>query len=58
MGQLAISWVISRPGVGSAVVGATSACQAAENAAAGDVSLSSETMVSIAAATAEKDGQG
>ena len=57
VGQLAISWVISRPGIASAIVGAKSAGQAAENAAAGDVSLSSEAMASIAAAIAEKDGQ-
>jgi hypothetical protein len=57
VGQLAISWVISRPGIASAIVGAKTATQVAENAAAGCVSLSAEALASIAAALAETEEQ-
>lgn len=39
LGNLAVAWVLSRPGVTAAVVGARDAAQAAENARAADVRL-------------------
>jgi aryl-alcohol dehydrogenase-like predicted oxidoreductase len=46
--QLAIAWVLSQPGVTSAIVGAKTASQAAENAGGGSVSLAGSTMARIA----------
>ena len=46
LGQLALSWVISHPGV-CAIAGARSAEQAIQNAKAGDVRLSAEELAAI-----------
>jgi len=40
MGQLAIAWVLSKPAISSAIVGAKRPSQAEENARAGDIKLS------------------
>lgn len=52
LAQLAIAWALARPGLTHALVGARSAKQAAENAAAADVSLSVEEMAHIEEALA------
>jgi methylglyoxal reductase len=45
--QLVIAWTVQRPGVTHALVGARSAAQARENAAAGDLELSPEEMRAV-----------
>ncbi|MDP2646562.1 MAG: aldo/keto reductase [Desulfobacterales bacterium] len=47
LGQLALSWVLSRPGTCCAIAGARSAEQAVENARAADVALSDEDLADI-----------
>lgn len=51
--QLVIAWTVSRPGVTHALVGARSAAQARENAAAGSLALSDEDLVRIDRAAQE-----
>jgi myo-inositol catabolism protein IolS len=46
LGQLALAWVIARPGV-CAIAGARDAAQAIENAAAADVALSDEALTEM-----------
>ncbi|MBW2087664.1 MAG: aldo/keto reductase [Deltaproteobacteria bacterium] len=46
LGQLALAWIISRPGI-CAIAGARNAEQAAQNAAAGNVQLSKEDLAAI-----------
>ncbi|NUR71922.1 MAG: aldo/keto reductase family protein [Hamadaea sp.] len=50
MAQLAVAWVLSRPGVSAAIVGASRPEQLAENVAALDVKLDAETLARIDAA--------
>src|SRR3954454_24102108 len=47
MTQLALAWVLHRPGVTAVIAGATRPEQVRENAAAADVSLSQETLDAI-----------
>ncbi len=47
LAQLALCWVLSRPGVTSAIIGATRPEQIEENVAAVDKSLSAETLARI-----------
>jgi aryl-alcohol dehydrogenase-like predicted oxidoreductase len=47
LAQLAIAWTIAQPGLTHALVGARNATQALENAAAGDVVLSSDELKEI-----------
>jgi 1-deoxyxylulose-5-phosphate synthase len=47
LAQLALAWVLRRPEVSSAIIGATSPEQVKENAAAADVTLSSEVLAQI-----------
>jgi aryl-alcohol dehydrogenase-like predicted oxidoreductase len=44
MGQLAIAWLLNRPGVTSVILGARNLDQLNDNLAAGDISLSEEEM--------------
>ena len=53
IGQLAIAWVLARPGVHAAIVGARSARHIADSAAATDVHLSSADMSEIDRLTAD-----
>jgi aryl-alcohol dehydrogenase-like predicted oxidoreductase len=53
MGQLAIAWVLSRPGVTSALVGARTPEQVRENVGAVDLSVSDRTLERLTAATEE-----
>lgn len=50
--QLALAWVLRRPEVSSAIVGASSAAQVAENAAAAGVRLDEATVAAVEAALA------
>ena len=50
MAQLALAWVLRRPEVSSAIVGATRPEQVRENAAASGVELDSETLAEIGSA--------
>ena len=50
--QLALAWVLRRPEVSSAIIGATKPEQVAENAAASGKTLSAETLRAVDAATA------
>jgi aryl-alcohol dehydrogenase-like predicted oxidoreductase len=52
MGQLALAWVLRRPEVSSAIIGATRPAQVAENAAASGVVLAPEAVARIEAALA------
>ena len=47
LAQLALAWVLRRPEVSSAIIGATSPEQVKENAAASDVTLSSDVLARI-----------
>jgi aryl-alcohol dehydrogenase-like predicted oxidoreductase len=47
MAQLALAWNAAQPGVTSAIAGSRNASHARDNAAAGDVRLSDETLASI-----------
>jgi aryl-alcohol dehydrogenase-like predicted oxidoreductase len=47
MAQLALAWNAAQPGVASAIAGTRNADHARDNAAAGDVRLSDETLASI-----------
>ena len=47
MAQLAVAWVLRRPEVTSAIVGARSPSQIEETAAAGDWRLSQEQLATI-----------
>ena len=47
LGQVVIAWTIAQPGVTSAIVGARTAAQARDNAAAADVTLSAEEIAAI-----------
>ncbi len=47
LAQLAIAWVLRRPEIASAIVGATSVAQVEQNAAAADVTLSDETLRAV-----------
>jgi len=53
IGQLAIAWVLARPGIHAAIVGARSARHIADSAAATDVHLSSADMSEIDRLTAD-----
>jgi len=53
MTKLALAWLLSRPGLTSAVVGARNPEQARDNAAAADLSLSGETVAALDRATAD-----
>jgi aryl-alcohol dehydrogenase-like predicted oxidoreductase len=52
MAQLALAWVLRRPEVSSAIIGATSPAQVAENAAASGVVLAPEVVARVEAALA------
>jgi aryl-alcohol dehydrogenase-like predicted oxidoreductase len=52
MAQLALAWVLRRPEVSSAIIGATSPAQVAENAAASGVALAPEVVARIESALA------
>jgi len=52
LGQLALAWVLRRPEVTSAIVGATSIAQVDENASAADVDLDAGTLDAIERALA------
>jgi len=59
MGQAALAWLLARPGVASVVVGSRNAAQAAQNALAGDLELSGETVQQLSAATVKvKEAMG
>jgi methylglyoxal reductase len=47
LGQLAVAWVLAAPGVTTALVGARTAQQVIENAAAARVKLSAEELATI-----------
>lgn len=47
LGQLIIAWTIEQPGVTHALVGARDDVQARENAAAGDITLTTDELVAI-----------
>ena len=47
MSQLAIAWVLSNPGVSSAIMGATKPSQVKENAKAAGVKLSADQIKAI-----------
>jgi aryl-alcohol dehydrogenase-like predicted oxidoreductase len=47
MAQLALAWVLRRPEVASAIVGASRPEQVSENAAASDVELDEDTLRAI-----------
>jgi len=47
LSQLALAWILRRPEVSSAITGATSPEQVAENMVAGDVRFDSETLERI-----------
>jgi aryl-alcohol dehydrogenase-like predicted oxidoreductase len=47
MGQLALAWVLRRPEVASAIVGASRPEQVSENAAAAGVELGEDTLRAI-----------
>jgi aryl-alcohol dehydrogenase-like predicted oxidoreductase len=49
LAQLALAWLAGNPAVGSAIAGATSAEQVAQNAAAGDIKLSAADRAEIEA---------
>ena len=51
MGNVAMAWLLARPGVTSVVVGGRSAAQAAENAGAGDLELPVDVVEALSAAT-------
>jgi len=51
--HLTLAWVMAKPGVASAIVGATKVAQLQENLGACEVSLSPDLMVKIDAASAE-----
>jgi aryl-alcohol dehydrogenase-like predicted oxidoreductase len=51
MTHLALAWLLSRPGVTSAIVGSRSAQEALSNAAAADVSLGEDILASLTDAT-------
>jgi myo-inositol catabolism protein IolS len=53
MTELAIAWLLSRPGLTSAVVGARNPQQARANARATDVEISGETVAALDRATAD-----
>ena len=46
-GQLVIAWTLAQPGITHALVGARDAGQAAENAAAGSVSLAAADVMRV-----------
>ena len=50
--RFALAWVLSRPGVASAVIGAMSSEQIVENAAAADLALEPATLAAIESAVA------
>jgi 1-deoxyxylulose-5-phosphate synthase len=50
LAQLALAWVLRRPEVSSAIIGATSAAQVKENAAASGVTLAPEVLSEVEAA--------
>jgi aryl-alcohol dehydrogenase-like predicted oxidoreductase len=52
--QLAIAWVLRRSEVSSAIVGATSAAQVEQNAAAGDARLSGDVLRAVEDALGER----
>lgn len=61
MTHLALAWLLSRPGVTSAIVGSRSAQEALSNAAAADVSLGEDVLASLTDATSglkERFGSG
>jgi len=47
LGQLALAWVLTRPGVTAAIMGATNAGQLAENVKAAEVVLNGETLEAV-----------
>ncbi len=51
MGRVALAWLMARPGVAAAVVGARNAAQAAENAAAAELRLDAGTIARLDAIT-------
>jgi aryl-alcohol dehydrogenase-like predicted oxidoreductase len=51
MGRIAVAWLLAQPGVTAAVVGARSAAQASENAAAAELSLSPDVIARLSAIT-------
>lgn len=51
MGRVALAWLMARPGVAAAVVGARNAVQAAENAAAAELQLSAAVVAQLDAIT-------
>lgn len=58
VGQLAIAWVLRQPAVTSAIVGARSPAQVAQNVGGADWALSAEDRAQIAQAFAETVGAG
>ncbi|MCA9772406.1 MAG: aldo/keto reductase [Myxococcales bacterium] len=49
LGQLALAWIIGRPGITSAIVGARTAAQVEENAGAGDIVLTTDQRARVTA---------
>jgi len=47
MPQLALAWVLRRPNVASAIVGATRPEQVRANASASDIALSADTLAAV-----------
>ena len=58
VGELAIAWVLSRPGVTAAIVGGRRPGQAKELAGAADWALSGDELAAIGKALAEREAQG
>lgn len=54
LAQLALAWVLRRPEVSSAIIGATSPKQVKENAAASDLTLTPEVLAQLDAALAAR----
>ena len=58
VGELAVAWVLSRPGVTGAIVGGRRPGQAKELAGAADWVLSKDELAAISKALAEREAQG
>jgi len=58
VGELALAWVLSRPGVTAAIVGGRRPGQARELAAAADWNFSPQEAAAVGAALAEREAQG
>ena len=56
MAQVALAWVMAQPGVGSTIIGASSAAQVGSNIAAADLRMTAEQMARLNEASATPPG--